>query len=204
VKLTKEQIEIAKLHVTQMNDDLNFYNKLSKSEYESFKEFIGNPQKILELGCGLGRTSVYINKQLDYEPKFILADYDEISKKIKYGWNPGHIHYNKLETTRQFCIDNDLKRFEIFNLAERNLSELENVDLVISVMAVGFHYPIEQYMETLLNITTQDVIMIFGVRKINAIHVYDTDSFKKHFQKTTFKDVDLKIKEHIMILENKI
>jgi hypothetical protein len=71
-------------------------------------------------------------------------------------------------------------------------------------MSVGFHYPIEQYMETLLNITTQDVVMIFGVRKINAVHVYDTDSFKEYFQKTTFKDVDLKIKEHIMILENKI
>jgi len=204
MKLTKEQIEMAKLHVTQMSSDLNFYNKLTEAEYESFKEFIGQPQRILELGCGLGRMSVYINKQLDYEPEFILADFDEISKKIKYGWNPGNIFYNKLETTRQFCIENNLRRFEIFNLAERNISELKNVDLVISVMSVGFHYPIEQYMKTLLNITTQDVVMIFGVRKINAVHVYNTDSFKKYFQKTTFRDVDLKTKEHIMILENKI
>ncbi len=201
MKLDRTQLEVAKLQVPQLKKDLDFYNKLSKGEYEAFKEFIDKPQKILELGCGLGRMSVYLNKQLDYEPEFILADYDEISEKLKYGWDPGDIRYNRFESTRQFCDDNSLKRFEIFNLEDRDISELQDIDLVISVMAVGFHYPIEQYFNKLLEISTHDVVMIFGVRKYNVI--YNLNSFKDNFRMIDFKNVDLEVKEHIMILRGK-
>ncbi len=205
MKLDKKHLEVAKLQVSQLGEDLDAYNKLSESEYSSFKDYIRKPQKILELGCGLGRMSVYLNKQLDYEPEFILADFDEISEDIRCGWNPGDVRYNKLGSTRKFCIDNNLKRFEIFNLAERDISELGGIDLVISVLAVGFHYPIEQYIDKLLDITIEDVVMIFGMRSWNRLKRFYFKMFKDKFKMIKFmENIDVEPKERMMILEGKI
>jgi len=202
MKLSKKQLEVAKLQVSQLRKEPDFYDKLSGAEYNAFRCFIDKPNKILELGCGLGRMSVYLSKQFEHEPEFILADYDEISEKLRYGWNPGDIRYNKLEETRQFCIDNGLKRFELFNLAERDIIELKDIDLVISVMAVGFHYPIEQYMDKLIDITTDDVVMIFGIRRYKDI--YDINSFEDYFRVRITTLIDLDIKECMLILRDKI
>jgi len=199
MKFNKETLDIAKLQVTQLkNDDIDFYDKLSDHEYEIFKNYIDKPKRILELGCGLGRMSIYLSKQLDYNAEFILADYDNISEKIKYGWNPGKSLYNKLDLTTKFCLMNNLVNFETFDLSKHDISKLKDIDLVISVMSVGFHYPIEQYMKKLLKICNGD--MIFGIRKRKSI--YNKESFSKYFETIIIKEVDFKIKESIMILKD--
>jgi len=200
MKFDEDTLDIAKLQVTQLKKgDYDFYDKLSTHEYETFKNHIGKPKRILELGCGLGRMSVYLNKQLDYDTEFILADYDNVSEKIKYGWNPGKSLYNKLNLTTKFCLMNNLVNFKIFDLSKNDILKLKNIDLVISVMAVGFHYPIEQYMEKLLKICNGN--MIFGIRKRKC--EYNKKTFSKYFKTIMIKDIDLVIKERIMILKDR-
>lgn len=200
MKFNKEILDIAKLQVSQLRKgDIDFYDKLSVCEYETFKHYIGKPKKILELGCGLGRMSVYLNKQLDYDPKFILADFDDVSKKIKYGWNPGKSFYNKLNLTNKFCLMNGLINFETFDLSKNDILKLKDIDLIISVMSVGFHYPIEQYMEKLLKICNGNII--FGIRKNNSM--YNKESFSKYYETIIIKKVNLEVSESIMILKDR-
>ena len=70
----------------------------------------------------------------------------------------------------------------------------------MSFLSVGFHYPIEQYIEKLLKITTDDCIMIFGVRQ-NFINLED---YKKYFKTVLLEKNSIKTKEQILILKDKL
>ena len=159
--------KLEKMITIQGHHNIESYYQLTQNEYKTFQSHLPNfPKTILDLGCGLGRVSVYINKMHDVkDTKYILADSSKISEKITMGWNPGESWYNDLSMTKEFCDLNGLVNYEIFNLINDQLMLLNDIDLVYSFMAVGFHYPIEDYFSILKRIMKKDGIMIFGVRK---------------------------------------
>jgi hypothetical protein len=53
--------EILGLQVTQSKKDKDFYFNMSESEYSLAAPYIDNPKRILELGCGLGRFSIFLS-----------------------------------------------------------------------------------------------------------------------------------------------
>ena len=196
-KIADKFKEIAGLQVTQLQkkqDD--YYLKISESEYSRIKDIIREPLNVLELGCGLGRFSIYLNSQLNYNPHFILADFSKISKKIRYGWNPQESYYNDLSLTAEFCEDNGLQSYEVFDLAKQSIKDLKEIDLVMSFLSVGFHYPIEQYIEDLGNITSDGAILIFGIR----VGAYTEKSFPNFSKAKILPINDIKTKEEILIL----
>lgn len=198
-KIKEKYFKLLNFQITQTKEDLSFYEKISKAEYLAIENYIDKPEKILELGCGLGRVSIFLNSQLNNSPKFFLADFSEVSNKVKYGWNPKDSKYNNLELTEQFCTENGLNNFEILDLSKNNLDKLSNIDMVISMLSVGFHYPIEEYINQLIKISSKNVTMIFGVRK----GIYNQDSFKNLFLETKILQIsNIDIKEDILILKN--
>ena len=77
--------------ITAMPVNNKFYYNLSISEYSAIEKYIKKPKIILDLGCGLGRMSIFLNWKLqDPDIHYILADgtCNEKPTKIKYGWNP--------------------------------------------------------------------------------------------------------------------
>lgn len=198
-KIKEKYFKLLNFQITQTKEDLSFYEKISKAEYLAIENYIDKPEKILELGCGLGRVSIFLNSQLNNSPKFFLADFSEVSNKVKYGWNPKDSKYNNLELTEQFCTENGLNNFEILDLSKNKLDKLSNIDMVISMLSVGFHYPIEEYINQLIKISSKNVTMIFGVRK----GIYNQDSFKNLFLETKILQIsNIDIKEDILILKN--
>jgi len=162
------------------------YDLGSQTEYETIKNFIRNKKKFLEVGCGLGRMSIYCNSQLDYKAEFILADSNGNPNKFKrYGWKPKDGYYNNLKLTEKFAKLNGLNNYKIFDMNKEDLLTLSGIDVVMSFFSVGFHYPIEDYMGKLLTITNDNCVMIFGLA--NGIHPecnYSQDRFKKYFKKS--------------------
>lgn len=199
-KITDEFLHFAKKQITQVNVDTDFYLKMSISEFNAIKNYLKKPQKVLELGCGLGRMSIFLNSQLD-EPKpyFILADVNKESSSIKYGWNPKESYYNSLDLTARFAQLHDLTNFETFDLLNQDLSSLSEIDLVMSYLSVGFHYPIEDYLEKLFEVTTDDCQMIFGIRKGK----YNPKDFEKYFKSVNLVKNSIETKEEILILSQK-
>ena len=179
---------------------LSFYTKLSESEYQVLKDYLNPyPKQILELGCGLGRMSIFLNKKHPSNSKYFLADASIITpttKNGRYGWDPG-TWYNDLELTKEFCENNGLVNFEVIDLAVPSLTSLRDIDFVFSVMSVGFHYPIEQYLDELKLIMKPDSLLIFGVRK----GVYDNSSILDQFKSFEFRETLDESKEKFLILK---
>lgn len=169
--------ELAKQQVTQLKDDPEYFDKLCAAECRCYFEpyFQKKPKIILDLGCGIGRTSVWLDKVSVWRPKFILADYN--GDNPAYGWNPKDGKYNKLYSTHIFCGGNGVLQedFFLYNL-ENGIEKLSmpplwaedgyvGIDLVISTLAVGFHYPIEQYIDFFHSEICKNTFFIFGLRE---------------------------------------
>lgn len=164
--------------------DIGTYSKLSEFEHEQVKDFIPiQPKVIMDLGCGLGRASVYLNwilhpHDVNNDIHFILADSCE---KVG-GWIKDD-YFRSLDLTASFCTLNGLLNFGLFDVDKSDWNGISNIDYVMSRCGYGVHAPIESIMDRLLKITTGDVTMIFGTRNRE---VYSQNSFKDIFKEVYF------------------
>jgi len=175
-------LNYAKLQLTQLNTDADACNKISALEFNAISSYIKSPKHALDLGCGMGRMSAFINAKIGGNTHYILADVSKRSSKIKYGWNPGDVYYNNLNLTSEFVEANGLVNYQTLDISDNaEWSKLSDVDLVFSFLAVGFHYPIEKSLSSLLGITTDDCVFIFGVRrgKYSASNFSDIFRFRE-------------------------
>jgi SAM-dependent methyltransferase len=159
--------QIASFQVAGTGDDPLAYLRQCEWEFAAVASVLPrHPRRVLDLGCGLGRTSVYLGACLPGEPiHFVLADTSaHTGDGPKAGWDPGDDFYNDLEWTAEFVRDNGVTRFETFDILRDDWSRLRDIDLVLSFLAVGFHFPIEGAIPHLLEATTADCTMIFGAR----------------------------------------
>jgi hypothetical protein len=98
------------------------------------------------------------------------------------GWNKNE-YYNNLELTSSFAKLNGVSNFQTFDTIRDSWTELHDVDFVISLCSFGMHIPIENIMNNLLSVTTDDCTMIFGTRQR---HLYNSNSFKDIFEEVLF------------------
>ena len=57
-------LKYAYLQVPEILSNTDVYERLSKLEYDMVQDVLGSPSHVLEMGCGLGRMSVFLNWQL--------------------------------------------------------------------------------------------------------------------------------------------
>ena len=202
-RISKQFKNLFRLQLTSSTE--NDYLNTCISEYNLFQNFIKTPKTILELGCGLGRMSIFLNSQLqNSDIHYILADSTSNVKIPSYGWNANEGYYNDLNLTELFSKNHGMENFEIFDLKNDNIERLNDIDLIMSFLSVGFHYPIENYIDSLLKISSENCIMVFGIRRGR----YSENNFKDHFKniqiiENTTLFGGKRIKEDILILEDK-
>jgi len=178
------------------------YMSLSSAEYKIIKNYVKQPMNILEVGCGLGRMSAYLNSTLNYNPRFILMDSTVSIWGNGYGWNQDpkkQIFYNNLNMAEKFCALNGLTNIELFDISKRDLEELKDIDMVMSFVSMGFHYPLSIYFDKLMKITTQDCLFTIGVNKDK----YTAEEFEKDFELTKLIPVGKGSDEAMLILQGK-
>lgn len=172
---------------------INFFQKknieflaeeLFKKEIDTIKLYLpNNVQNIMDIGCGLGLSNIFLNKIYNSKANFYLLDKNKIDKKIKYGFNKNYESYNNLYQTKKILINNGLneKSINIFDV-EKIVKINEKIDLVVSLKSMGYHYPFENYIELFKSCCTTNTIFIFDVAE---------DYYEKSLLKNIFDEISV-------------
>ena len=179
----KEQIWEAK-------SNLDVYNNLGLYEFIQIEHYLGNPKTVLEVGCGLGRGSIFLNHLLKNDKvKYVLAD------RTGYTSNSGNYNpdkdefYNDLVLTKDFCELNGIKNVRTFDTELDDWTSLSKVDLIFSLCSFGMHVSIKRYIDRLMATANDSCTMIFGTRNVNGSQC-DENSFKDLFETVIYIPTD--------------
>jgi len=187
--------ELAAIQVSQWPGDPNAFDRITNAQIGAFVEKIDKPRRVIDLGCGLGRVSCGLHRHWqDDSIEYILADGDRFDGEPRTGWDPGEEWYNHLNLTHEFCTANGLENFRCHDLLKG--PPTEEADLTVSLLAVGFHWPLGEWVHRPL--ATEQ--MVFGCRAGK----YSTADFTSYFLRT-FNDAEVVPgfceKEEILILK---
>lgn len=142
-----------------------------------------NPKRVLELGAGLGRVSVFIKNCFDWRStEFYLLDGDSGEEQIAgIHWDTKPAFYNSLASTEEFCTHNNIKEEKLFLLnAEKRWAVDKKIkfDLCYSFKAIGFHWPINEYLDIIKDNLERKAYLLFEIRNEER-SLYNTDKIWK-------------------------
>ena len=158
--------------------------ELFLKEFETFKHFLPNSvNNIMDIGCGLGIINVYLNNFFGKKPIFFLLDKNRIDKKIKYGFSSNYESYNDLNETKNILLENDVDISSLYLFdVEKQFQINKKMDLVISLKSMGYHYPINTYIELFRNCCTKDTVFIYDIGE---------NQYDEIYLKTVFDDIKI-------------
>ena len=147
--------------------DINLEQKVFdkiKEEFETLKNYLpSNVKNIMDIGCGIGLINIFLNDYFIDCQKFYLLDKNNIDSKIVYGFSDNYESYSITNVTKNFLINNNIKEHKL-NLidVDKNFSIKPNsIDLCISLVSMGYHYPLSQYLDTMKEVSNNNTVFIF-------------------------------------------
>ena len=163
--------------------------ELFLKELDTFKNFLPNSvNTIMDIGCGLGIINIYLNKFFEKKPIFFLLDKNRIDRKIKYGFSINYESYNDLNETKNILLGNEIDSDCIYLFdVEKQFQINKKIDLVISLKSMGYHYPINSYIELFRNCCTKNTVFIYDIGE---------NQYDENYLKTIFDDVKIIYEEN--------
>ncbi len=144
------------------------FNRDMAREYEEILPHL--PRRavaILDIGCGVGGIDVLLHRHYG-TPRLYLVDRTETEGKVFYGFAERGAFYNSFDATRRLLVTNGIPepalRFREVG-EECRLDIPEPVDLVLSLISWGFHYPIGVYADQVRALLRPGGRVILDVRK---------------------------------------
>ena len=172
------------------NQDLEkITEELFLKELNTFKNFLPNSvNTIMDIGCGLGIINIYLNKVFEKKPIFFLLDKNRIDRKIKYGFSLNYESYNDLNETKNILLENEIDSDCVYLFdVEKQFQINKKIDLVISLKSMGYHYPINSYIELFRNCCTKNTVFIYDIGE---------NQYDENYLKTIFDDVKIIYEEN--------
>ena len=166
----------------QANDLNNRTEELFKNEFETIEKYLPlNINNVLDIGCGLGIINIFFNKRYKNNLKFFMLDKDKIDISIKYGFNEHYESYNDLRETKNLLIKNNINEEQIvIQNVESEIYIIDKIDLVISLKSMGYHYPLEKYLNLFKKNCHKNTVFIFDV----TTGKYNKDDIRKFFSQS--------------------
>ncbi len=138
--------------------------------YNSIKNILPSRcNSILDIGCGLGILDlcIYEHYHRDNDLTFYLFDKSDYEENLYFGFEENASFYNDLQLVEEILSNYGITNEKIITMeAEKeNLASLTNIDVVISSIAWGFHFPVGKYVEEVNKLMHQDSVLIMDLRK---------------------------------------
>lgn len=147
----------------------NEYGQRMHEEYNSIKAYLPNSaNKILDIGCGIGGLDVFLWRHYRSTAQLLLLDKTYTEQEVYYQFNKNAAFYNSLPEATKLLIANGVPEeritaLEVANPVESTLLPGE-LDVVISLLSWGFHYPIDTYLEKVFIALHKNGVLIVDVR----------------------------------------
>lgn len=128
-----------------------------------FFEAFPKPDKILEIGPGMGRSLVFFNQvlgwsdcQIDaYEGDGLATNYTLQGPRFKDSW------CGNIKILKEILTFNQLEHVTIYDAHQIKLTELPGpYDLIYSFYSIGFHWALEHFLDDLLSLLAPDGVGI--------------------------------------------
>lgn len=146
----------------------SFFKIFEKKAISLLPHITTDCSSILDIGCGLGVLDLFLWHELN-KPKLYLLDKTWVDENIWYLFTNKAAFYNSLELTNQFLVRNDVTRESIRTLNASDDFNIpikaNSVDLIVSSLSWGFHYPLSTYMDGVQRVLREDGIIIVDTRK---------------------------------------
>lgn len=151
----------------KLQEQGNFYVYYNDPTLFKMNEFIVEKDysNILDIGCGIGRASVYFFKLNGYlkDSVFYLLDGNSGEKTFSFlRHNRKNDFYNNISITKRYCSSNGLKSVFI-NIEEDVIPDVK-FDLVYSTHAIGFHWNLSLYLGELIDKLNHGAVLLFTIR----------------------------------------
>lgn len=135
--------------------------------------FCGDDANVLDIGSGIGRASVAIQKMKeDGDVCFWLLDGEGEKQVAGVNQSIGKHFYNNFEAAVEFCTANGIKPENVMVLDAANMNDVSKwleagdtkFDLAYSFRALGFHWPISPRLDWLANFMQPHGTLVFESR----------------------------------------
>jgi len=125
------------------------------------------PKSIADIGCGYAIFDLFAWR--DHPGRLVLIDLED-SEARHFGYNETGAAYSNLDVAKRFLIANGVKKTQVIciNPAAKDLSKTKPVDLAVSFLSCGFHYPVDTYMPYFRSGLTKSGTVILDVRQRRA------------------------------------
>ena len=160
------------------------YENDMRKEYLSIVKYLPKScSTILDIGCGLAGIDIFFHRHYqDKSPVFYLLDKTYTEGNVYYGFKSKGAFYNSLKMAQTMLINNGLSIKNIHTLEANKNNDINidcKIDLVISLISWGYHYPVEIYLNRVYDLLKNSGLIIMDIRKkTNGI-----ESLKKKFKK---------------------
>ena len=127
-----------------------------QDEFDELRSVIdpAEPKSIADIGCGYAFFDLFAH--VAYDCDLLLVDIEE-NELRHFGYNNEGAAYTSLSVARDFLSGNGVpdRAITTWNPQIEELEDAERVDVALSLLSCGFHYPVDMYMP----------FFRFGVRK---------------------------------------
>jgi len=158
--------EYAKNNGSKIDED---YSNIMNEEAKSLIEKIpSQTRSILDIGCGIAALQVYLYRLLN-KPDIYLLDKTELESKVWYMFEPKGAFYNSMELASDVLTSNGIpdQKIKTLEAPDDGIINLEtgSIDFVISTISWGFHFPVSTYLKSVVNVLSENGILIIDIRK---------------------------------------
>ena len=130
---------------------------------------VNEDQTILDIGCGVAGIDLFLDKHyMNGEVEFFLLDKSHVEEKIHYLFEEKGAYYNSLKIAKTMLTDNgiDESRVHLIEATDNNEIKINSkVNLVLSLISWGFHYPVGVYLDRVYQLLNKGGILILDIRK---------------------------------------